>query len=335
MDKQLRVIIVGCGYFGQKRIQACQRHKDLFRIVGVVDTDTARAASFAVPLGIPHANSISAVLRATPADVAIIATPNCYHAPLACEALRHKLHVLCEKPLASSFSEAKKIVRSAKKYGRLVKAGSNHRFFPTIQKAAELIANGDIGEILYIKGDIGNNGSHTKESWFWNDAISGGGTYIDNACHLLDIIRWFMGDFVSCVGAMSNVYWKKTRVEDVAGGIYKTKKGRLAVITSSWTQWTGYMSLEIWGSKGYILIDSKRGSTTTVGSTTDATQRVFDFSNQPLSSYDDELSYFAQCIHHKSEPRPNAIDGARVIQMIEGVYRSAKQGKRVQLSSSI
>ncbi len=331
MNKKLRVVIIGCGYFGQKRLQACLHLKNKLQIVGVVDADKKRAADTGKAYRLPFAFSLSEFFGFATADIAIIAVPNNQHAALVVEALKHGLHVLCEKPLAVSSSEAGKIVAAAKTYGRFVKTGSNHRFFPTVRKAHDIVQQGTIGRVLCIKGNIGTNGSHTKQSWFWNKNLSGGGTYIDNACHLLDITRWFMGNFSSCTGMIGNVYWKKASVEDCAGGLYKTKDGRLAIITSSWTQWTGYMSLEIWGDKGYILIDSKQGDFIIVGDKLSQKKRVFDFSNKPLSSYEDELSYFISCVRNNEEPRPNAEDGAAVIRMIEGVYAAAKQKKQILL----
>lgn len=331
MNKKLRVLVVGCGYFGEKRIQACIRLKSHLSLVGVVDTDKKRARKTGISLHVPYASSIQKFLLSTPADMAIVAVPNSHHAAVVCEALKNGLHVLCEKPLTTTVLDAKKIIRASKKYARFVKTGSNHRFFPTVQKASELIHKGKIGKVLCIHGNIGTNGSHTKHSWFWDKKTSGGGTYIDNASHVIDIARWFMGDFYTCVGSTANTYWRQTNVEDVAAGIYKTKDGRMATITSSWTQWTGYLNVEIWGDKGYILIDSKHKNTVTFGTNASGKQKIYDFSNKPVSSYDDELLYFTSCIRNNKEPEPNAEDGAKIIQMIEAVYTSAKQKKLIYL----
>jgi len=331
MKKKLHIAVIGCGYFGQKRMQACIDISDVATLVGVVDSNSIIAKKVGELFHVPFATSIKQLRNHIPVDAAIVATPNKYHATCVIEALEEGLHVLCEKPLATSVTEAKRIVKASIKYHRFVKTGSNHRFFPTIQKAYALIQKGTIGNVLYVKGSIGTNGSHTKQSWFWNKDISGGGTYIDNACHMLDITRWIMGDFFSCVGVVGNIYWKNAAVEDIAAGMYKTKNGRFAMITSSWTQWVGYMSLEVWGDKGYILIDSKQGQTMILGKTNSEKTKIFDFSHKPISSYQDELRYFVSCIAKNIEPQPTAVDGQAVIHMIEGVYTSAKQNKTIHL----
>lgn len=332
MKKRLRVIIVGCGYFGQKRIQACLQLRSLVDITGIVDTDIANAKKAASSLHVPFAKTIKELLKITPGDVAIVAVPNRYHAPITCEALRCGLHVLCEKPLAISTKEAKKIVAASHLYRRFVKTGSNHRFFPTIQKLHSVLVEGKVGTILSLYGTIGNNGEHTKNSWFWEKHISGGGTYIDNACHVLDIARWCMGDFTTCTGMTQNTFWKQSDVEDIACGIYTTKQGQIANISSSWTQWDGYLSLKITGTKGYVCINSANNNQLIVGDK-NGHKKIYDFSNKQPSSYQDELSYFVSCIHSNRQPFPNAADGVAVIQMIEAVYKANKTKRVVHIMS--
>ena len=329
--KKLRFIVVGCGYFGLKRIDALQSLAGNVHLTGVVDADIQKAKTIAAKLKIPYATSITALLRHSKADAAIISTSNNTHARLTVEALSDSLHVLCEKPLASDTAMADKIVQATKKYKRIVKTGSNHRFFPTVKKTHELFTQGAIGKLLHFRGSIGNNGSHTQNSWFWNKNISGGGTFIDNGCHLLDLARMFMGDFVSCVGHTTSVYWKKTRVEDVGTGIFITADQRQATISSSWIQWRGYIYFELWGDKGYIIVDSREGDRVIWGKRDGTKPRTFDLTKIPKTSYQDEIAYFIDCIQKGRQPIPSAQDGQKVIQMIEAVYSSAKKKKWVSL----
>jgi len=329
MKKRLRIVVVGCGYFGQKRIQACLQASSSVHLAAVVDLDQKKAKKTGAIYGVVSGTTLQSVLQKTPCDAAIIAVPNIYHKPCTIDALSRGLHVLCEKPLASTGRDADDIVRAAKQYKRLVKTGSNHRFFPSIQKAHELIQKGSIGKILLFKGSIGNNGEQVKNGWFWNKRLSGGGTVIDNGCHLIDIARWFMGDFVSCVGSIGNVYWKKTRVEDVGTAIFTTKQKQQAIITCFWTQWVGYITIEVWGEKGYILIDSKNGDRLIVGNQNNTLVKTYDFTSIKTLSYQKEIEYFAACIRNNTQPSPNTADGATVIHLIESVYKSAKEKKEI------
>ena len=106
--------------------------------------------------------------------------------------------------------------------------------------ARKLVEEGTIGKVLSFNGRIGHNGERLKDSWFWKKDISGGGTLLDNGCHLLDLSRLFVGNFISGKGLISNVYWKNIEVEDTASGIFKTEDDRTATIYCSWRLLSGY-----------------------------------------------------------------------------------------------
>lgn len=328
--EKLNVLVVGCGYFGQKRLQAISELQDAVALVGIVDRDLEKAKTMGAAFEVPYADSMQE-FDPSSVDAVIISTPNNTHSELAIEAMNRGWHVLVEKPLASTVAEASAIVKTAKRTKRIVKTGSNHRFFPTVQKAREIVESGSLGRVLSFRGSIGNNGEHVAGSWFWNKEVSGGGTFIDNGCHLIDIARMFMGDFVSCIGQTSNVYWKKTRVEDVGTGIFTTKDGRVATISSAWIQWHGYLYIELWLEKGFIIIDGHNNDVLTVGDKGGDVIQTLDFSASPKRSYHEEIQYFARCIQENSIVEPDARDGAEVVKMIDGVYRSTRLGTHASL----
>ena len=329
---KLSVAVAGCGYFGSKRIRACAQIPDEVELQAVMDANKNRAADVGTSSGVPHFTNFNALLEETEIDAVILAVPNNMHASLSIQALEAGKHVLCEKPLAINPSEAKRIVDAAESSGKLVKTASNHRFFPTVTKAFELYSSGIIGEILSFRGAIGNDGGLTHDSWFWKKDVAGGGTFIDNACHLLDIARMFMGDFSMCLGQVANLYWKQAEVEDYATGIFVTDEGRQALITSSWTQWTGYFYFELWGDTGYIFVESRGEDKVTVGDNHQGVVRTYDYGRYPITSHQDELSYFARSVAMGEQPLPSARDGLEVIKMIDGVYRSTEEKTWVSLA---
>lgn len=317
-------MIVGAGSFGTKRLAACLDLPQHFKVVAVIDPSPKQRARVTDVFHVPAVPDFQSLKEK--ADLAIIAAPNLYHAPMSVEAMRRNMHVLCEKPLATTRSDAIKIVSASKKYKRIVKTGSNHRFFHTVQKAKELFDRGEIGNLLLFKGSIGIDGSKVSRKWLLDPRMSGGGTFIDNGCHLLDIARMFMGNFTQCTAATTNNLWKKAHVEDVGSAIYMTKDHRQAIITASWLQWAGYLHIELWGEKGYIIIDSTTHDTVTIGGK-DGIFTTFDYSNERKDSYHRELLYLAECIQKNKQPSPDAADGAAVISMVEAAY--AASGKHI------
>ena len=318
--QQVGVVIIGAGFFGSKRLAACLSMPETFRIVAVVDPSETQRTFIADTYHVPVISSLKA-LKDT-ADLAIVATPNAYHVTACMDAMRHGMHVLCEKPLATTIRDARRISAAARTYGKTVKTGSNHRFFHTVQKAKELFDRGTIGKLLLFKGSIGSNGDRVSNKWFWDKNVSGGGTFIDNGCHIIDIARMFMGDFAKVTASMETSLWKKSGVEDMGTAIYLTGDNRQAVITSSWFQWAGYLHIELWGESGYILIDSTTHDTVTVGGK-DGMFTTYDYSREPKDSYHRELLYMAGCIRSGKPVTPDASDGAAVIGMIDAAYRSS------------
>ena len=171
--------------------------------------------------------------------------------------MRSGKHVLCEKPVARNAQEALEILKISNETGKKVKVGSNHRYFSSVLKARQIFDSGYIGKVVSFNGRIGHNGERIGGSWFWDKEQSGGGAILDNGCHLLDIARWFMGDFVKGSGLTANAYWKDTEVEDTATGVFATEDGRVATINASWRLLSGYFHFELNGEKGYITVDGR------------------------------------------------------------------------------
>lgn len=317
--------IIGCGYFGEKRISECLKIPNKIKIIGVSDINQSVLNKINNKYHVPVTIRPETLFGSGLVDAVIVCVPNKYHKELSIKALRSGKCVLCEKPLADNSQNARAIHDAAKKTGRFVKTGSNHRFFPAVIKASNLYKQGKIGKLLRFQGSIGTSGKRTANGWFWNKKLSGGGTYIDNACHLLDIARMFMGDFIKCSGSIFNLYWKRAGVEDFGVGQFVAKTGGVAVISSSWTQWSGYMYFELWGDGGFIIVDSRGDNRVVLGNSDGKILERHNFSSLPITSYREELLYFVDCLQKNIEPHPNAYDGLRVIQMIDGVYQSHKR----------
>lgn len=321
--KKINVGIIGCGKFGQKRMQTCFDLKEHLQLIALADPNP-KIKKLAQKNNLNYYFDYQKMIAKEKIDLVFISTPNIHHAPIAIDCLKNNIHVLCEKPLTTNFHDATEIVKIAKKSSALIKLGANHLFFPTVKKAKKLIDDKEIGQIINFSGSIGTNGELSKNSWFWDKKVSGGGTLIDNGSHLLGIIQLIIGDFDKCSGHISNNFWKKTEVEDYCSSILTNKKNQQATIISSWTQWADYLQFKITGTKGQI--EAKTGKENSVVlSFRDKKKKTktWDFSKLPITSYQDEIKYFLKCIHEKKQPYPNAKDGLQIIKTIEAIYKSS------------
>ena len=326
--------VVGVGSFGEKRAAAAAKVSK-GQLIGIADLSLERARDVAQKLDV-RAFTVEELLAHPHIDVVCISVPNKFHAPLAIQALEYGKHVMCEKPLARSAAEAEAIVVKAEETGRMVKTGSNHRYFQSVAQSYKIAMSGAIGELVSFNGRIGNNGERVRNAWFWDKEMSGGGTLLDNGCHLLDIARWMLGDFVEGTGLISTAYWKDCHVEDTATGVFVTKEGKMATIASSWRQLSGYFHFEVNGAYGYIAVDGRfdthGGDNLYWQCTKDGGEiHSINFGQVKPNSYVDELEEFLSDIEAGRQPKPNGRDGLAVLRMVEAIYGS--HGKRVTIGT--
>jgi predicted dehydrogenase len=262
MDLLLRVGIIGCGLIGNKRARA-------------IKDDPWSYLACASDIVFSHAEDLvkeyadrkavayqdwQDLLDKGKVDAVVIATPNKYLKEITQGAAQRKVHILCEKPLGRNFSESTDMVRAAKENEVILKTGFNHRHHPAILKAHQLVKDNVIGKIYYARCIYGHGGrpGYEKE-WRASRDVSGGGELLDQGVHVVDLFRWFMGDFKEAYGYTSTCYWNM-EVEDNAFALFKTAKGQTASMHTSWTQWKNRFTFEIYGEAGYLIIHGLGGS---------------------------------------------------------------------------
>jgi predicted dehydrogenase len=262
MTSLFRVGIIGCGLIGNKRARA-------------IKDDPWSYLACASDIVFSHAEDLVKEYADRKAvayqdwqdlfdkgkvDAVVIATPNKYLKEITQGAAQRKVHILCEKPLGRNFSESTDMVRAAKENEVILKTGFNHRHHPAILKAHQLVKDNVIGKIYYARCIYGHGGrpGYEKE-WRASRDVSGGGELLDQGVHVVDLFRWFMGDFKEAYGYISTCYWNM-EVEDNAFALFKTAKGQTASMHTSWTQWKNRFTFEIYGEAGYLIIHGLGGS---------------------------------------------------------------------------
>lgn len=317
----IRFALIGCGYFGSKRARAFSE-VNTARLVCVIDRNIERAKTLAAISDCEYYADHLQALAHEQVDCVIIATPNNTHAQISIDAMSRGKHVICEKPLATSVSEASLMVRASEENKVKLKVGSNLRYFPNVMKAKEIVDNGKIGSLIFLRGWIGNAGSHLNASWYSDPMTAGGGTLIDNGYHLIDLSRWFLGDFSYAVGHICTLCHNVSS-EDNAVFLLKTEHGPFAFVQSSWTEWNGYIYVEVYGKKGFLVIDCREGKNRLVLREGSNAGQEYNFGTRGLSSYAREISDFADAVRYDCEIRPTGMDGLRVLELIEQVYKSS------------
>jgi len=272
-------------------------------------------------------------------EVVIVSTINRFLAPISIAALENGKHVLCEKPLGRNPQEVKAILEAAAANKVKVMAGFSYRHHPAIRKAKELVEQGRVGELNFIRCRHGHGGrpGYDRE-WRTNAELSGGGQLLDQGVHALDLFRWFMGEFSEVVGFKTTCFWQIAPLEDNAFSLLRTEKGQIASLHVSWTEWKNLFSFEIFGRDGYVLVEGLGGSygkeRAILGSRNPAfqppQQEIFEFDNSD-QVWHEEWKEFVTALREDREPLANGYDGWQAIRMVYALYESAERGCVVRL----
>lgn len=254
----MNIGIIGCGLIGEKRARAI-RH--FAKLSTCFDLDIDRAKSFSEKYNCTYALSLDQLLEDNELDAIIVSTRHDSLAKISEDFINKGVHVFIEKPGALNIQEFNKILQAKKKFQDIkVHIGYNHRFHQGIRKALEIYKSGDIGEIMFLRARYGHGGRLGYENeWRSNKELSGGGELIDQGSHLLDLSIAFLGEVFLDYAATATYFWNMA-VEDNAFISIKNRKGNIAFLQASCTEWKNMFSLEVYGKTGKIEVSGLGGS---------------------------------------------------------------------------
>jgi predicted dehydrogenase len=308
-----------------------------FRLKVVADVNQTAADKLASEYDAESVNDWQKAVERPDINFVVVSTYNKHLAPISIAALKNKKNVLCEKPLGRNIDESRSILEYANN-GVILKTGFNHRHHPAISNAKGLVEKGEIGRIMFMRCRYGHGGRPGYENeWRASKEICGGGEMLDQGVHVVDLFRWFAGDFQEAFGYTQTCFWDM-QVEDNAFAVFKNDAGVIATMHTSWTQWKNLFSFEIFGDLGYLVVDGLGGSygieTLKIGRRNlkggPPEERIEQFTG-PDNSWQLEWEEFAGAVREKRQPLGSGLDGLAANKMIDAVLRSTQTGKPAKI----
>lgn len=239
--KKLRVGVIGCGSIARHRHLPEYAANPNVELVAVCDNNAERALEIGEKYGVPSYTSFVELLRDAEVDAVSVCTPNYLHAPISNAALLAGVHVLCEKPMATSKEEAESMIDTAAKSGKKLMIAHNQRFVASHQKARQLIQSGEVGKIYSFRTAFGHGGPEGwsvegKEGWFFQKDKAFVGAMGDLGVHKTDLLRYLLGEEIVEVGAFVETSAKEfATVDDTAVCVLKTESGTIGTLAASWS----------------------------------------------------------------------------------------------------
>ena len=327
----MRVAIVGCGLIGAKRARALGTAR--LTVVCDVNLERAQALAKTVPDVEASADWLATVTRPD-IDIVVVATIHDQLAPVTAAAVAAGKHVLVEKPGACRAAELEPIIAAARRTGSRVRVGFNHRYHPALQKARAIADSGVLGPMMFVRGRYGHGGrpGYDKE-WRAVPEKSGGGELVDQGMHLIDLARWFLGDFHDVKGFVPTYFWDMP-VEDNAFLLLRTAGGQVASLHATWTEWKNLFSLEIYGKQGKLDISGLGGSYGTEKLTyykmlpemgpPETTSWEYPMADL---SWHHEFDAFLEDIRLGRAPSPGLEDAAAALTIVQRIYEQETLAK--------
>lgn len=331
------VAIIGAGLQAKRRVPPILEDAN-YQLAAVVDRKEERAVGFAKEFGGKPSTDWRPVVGDAGINVVLVLTYPDSHADIAVAAMESGKDVLCEKPLTRTAEEGRRVVDTAKKTGCILKCGFNHRHHPAVLEAYRRFRQGEIGKAVFGRGRYGIAGRQGLEKeWRSDPKIVSGGQLMEQGIHLVDLFRWFLGDFTRVTGLMSTTRWPIQPLEDNGFLVMQNREGVVASIHSSLTQWINLFELEIYGEKGSLTVHGLGSSYGVEKLIINRFDQTGPFAHETLeyrggdSSWKTEWQEFVRAMESRQEPIGNALDGLRALELVNAAYSASKTGQTVTL----
>ncbi len=311
----VKFAIVGTGGIAHSYAAALQANPHA-ELVAVADVRPDVAQAFGTKYSVP---AFAAHTALTHAEAVVVCTPPSTHVSITTDLLRAGKHVLCEKPFTLTGTAALRMSYEASKAGRLLTMGSKFRYVADVVKAKEIVASGEIGEVVLFENAFTSRVDMTGR-WNADPAMSGGGVLIDNGTHSVDVIRYFLGP-LSEVHAVEGKRVQNLPVEDTARLFVRSAAGVMGSIDLSWSinkELDWYITIH--GSRGTVQVGWKQSRVKPLG----GEWRQFGTGYDKVQAFTAQVSNFARAIRGEEKLLITADDAIASVEVIEAAYRSMR-----------
>lgn len=351
-EKKLKVAVIGVGGISEVHIHGYKQLKNV-ELYAFCDINENTLKLKGERHGVTRLYTDEAtMLRELPEiDAVSVCTWNAAHAPCTIMALNAGKHVLCEKPMAMNAQEAEEMLEAARRNNRLLMIGFVRRFGNDCAVLKDFIDAGDFGELYYAKANYTRRNG-CPGGWFGNKALSGGGPLIDLGVHVIDLVRYLMGNpqpvsvygvtydklknrpgVKGKIGYVSETVTEKPifDVEDLATALIRFDNGATLAVEAAFSLNIPHDigKIELFGTKSGAVLDpeltlyTEQNHYLTNVTLANSTALSFD------GLFDNEIAHYIRCITDGIPCRNPAEDGVALMKILDAVYESARTGHEV------
>jgi len=340
-NKKIGFALIGAGNVAAKYTDAF-KNIETGTLAGVVTRTAAKAQAFAETHGITHwATDMETLFGATDIDAVVIATPSGLHSQGAIEAARFGKHVLCEKPLDITLEKIDAMTGACQGAGVQLGCSFQFRTFEHNRIAYEIIQSGKLGRIYIANAFLKNYRTqeyYDSGAWRGTWALDGGGPFMQQGAHTIDLMVWMMGP-ARRVFAVTSTAAHKIEVEDMGQAVVQYENGAQGVLEASTVIKPGYSNrIEIHGEKGSIILNEAgivdwqvEGVEKPELESTSYTSGSADPMAIGTFGHEMIIRDFIESIRQRRPPLVPADSARLSVELILAIYESARMGKPVEI----
>lgn len=337
----VRIALIGCGYIAQKHVRSLLEIREEAELVALCDIDKQQLERFDRDVCKPHYpnlrlyTTIEDCLSGDNIDLIAITTSSHTHARLAITALQAGKHVLVEKPLALSIQDARTAVAEAKQRGLILAVSLQTRYLSQMQAMKKVVDEGRFGSLIH--GAVSIRWNRNMDYYYaspWRDSwAKGGGLFMNQCIHYIDLLQWLMGPVVSVYGE-ADTFAQPLHVENMGVAVLKFANGATGLVEASSCIYPKSLltSLSLFGERGSLSLEGVRLNELKNWKFEDdqpEDERLFmrtdEISHTPL--YKDLIN----AIRTGASPLVSVETSLESLEVVLAIYKSISAGKSVQL----
>ena len=278
-------------------------------------------------------------IYASDSDIMVIASPDHFHVEQSVKALEAGKHVACEKPLAPTVAECRKIISAVKKSGKFFMTGQVCRYAPGFRMAKYLYDLGRIGDLVYIESEYAHDYELAKgfDNWRMDAKVKREG-FLGGGCHALDLTRWIAGDPLEVFAYTNHKILLDWPTADTGVAVAKFKNeviGRIFISTGAKRPYT--MRTVLYGTKGTIICDNRSNSIQISEKAFEKDSGSLEFNTVPVTVASHNVSFefkdFVDGIKENKQCPTDVYQGTATVAFAEAALRSASSGKPEQMEN--
>ncbi|GAB4454024.1 MAG: Gfo/Idh/MocA family oxidoreductase [Armatimonadaceae bacterium] len=363
---RFRFAIVGCGVIHGTHVEAIKALPDDAELVAVCDEVPELAQKVAEKNEVAAFTDLEEMCKNAEFDVLCVCTPSGLHAKHGVIGAQHGKHIICEKPIDVSLAAADALIEACDKNGVKLVVISQHRYSRGMRLLKSYLDEGRLGTLVYAESVtkwFRSQEYYDSGGWRGTWELDGGGALMNQGVHYVDQLRWIMGPVKTISANMATRAHERIEVEDIVSATIEFQSGAVGTLLASTAMYPGYrQALEVYGTGGTVIVENSkvrhaqfrygdeevRGinvkakspeikdfevqqteETKPEGTEDAASQGASDPASIGLGGHVAQFKDLIDAVRENRETFVNGPEARNALEVIIGVYQSARTGKPV------